>query len=121
MYEELSVLICDDSSLLRMQFKKTLQSIGCTNVYEAVNGEEAVEKYVKYKPDIVFMDIVMPVKTGLDALKEIIEYDSSAKVIMASSVGTSGNLKQALKNGALDFIQKPWSQSNIELVLSKLI
>ena len=66
-------------------------------VFEAVNGQEAIELYKKHKPNLVFMDIVMPVKGGIEAVTEIIEFDKTAKVIMASSSGTRTHLKKALE------------------------
>ena len=69
------------------------------------------------KPDIVFMDIVMPVITGIDALTKIKEIDPDAKVIMASSVGTQNHLKAAIKAGATDFLQKPISNDQVRQTL----
>ena len=83
-------------------------------VFEAVNGKEGVDSYKKHQPDVAFMDIVMPEADGLEALKNIIDYDSSARVVMLSSTGTSDKLIQALKIGAVDFIQKPYTIEQIK-------
>jgi two-component system chemotaxis response regulator CheY len=83
-------------------------------VFEARNGAEGVEQYKLTQPDTVFMDIVMPEMDGLAALKAIREYDKDARIIMLSSAGTSSKLIEALKWGATDFIQKPYTREQIE-------
>ena len=120
MSKELKVLICDDSALVRKQMTKIFNAQGITNVQEAVDGNQAVLKYAEYMPDIVFMDIVMPQKTGVEALKDIISLNPAAKVVMASSVGTQANLKEAIENGAYDFIQKPVSEESVVKILEKI-
>ena len=120
MSKELKVLICDDSALVRKQMTKIFNAQGITNVQEAVDGNQAVLKYAEFMPDIVFMDIVMPQKTGVEALKDIISLNPAAKVVMASSVGTQANLKEAIENGAYDFIQKPVSEESVVKILEKI-
>lgn len=120
MSKELKVLICDDSALVRKQMTKIFNAQGITNVQEAVDGNQAVLKYAEYMPDIVFMDIVMPQKTGVEALKDIISLNPAAKVVMASSIGTQANLKDAIENGAYDFIQKPVSEESVIKILGKI-
>ena len=105
--ETLKVLICDDSGLVCKNFNQMLGSLGVSTVIEAADGEDAVDKYAENKPDLVFMDIVMPKLTGVEALKAILAMDSNAKVVMLSSVGTQENLKEAINAGACNFIQKP--------------
>lgn len=81
----------------------------------------AVEIYKSQKPDLVFLDIVMPEKNGIEATREIMEYDKDAYIVMASSVGTQTNLREALKLGAKDFIQKPLNTAQIQKVLDTII
>jgi two-component system chemotaxis response regulator CheY len=97
-----------------------IATLGVKNIYEAADGEEAVEKYKANKPDVVFMDIVMPKITGIDALTAIKEFDPNAKVVMASSVGTQNHLKAAIKAGASDFLQKPISNEQVHNILEKV-
>ncbi|GBG58558.1 response regulator [Sporomusaceae bacterium FL31] len=113
------VLICDDSLLVRKKLKDILTSIGC-EVFEARNGKEAVEVYQTSRPDLVFMDIVMPDTDGLEALKNLKAFDDQANVIMLSSLGTSDKLIQALKYGAADFIQKPYTVEQITQIVAKI-
>lgn len=117
---ELKVLICDDSILVRKKMSDTLKKAGVTNILEAKDGEMAVSTYKSEKPDVVFMDIVMPVKTGLDALVEIKQFDADAKVVMASTIGTQSHLVEAIKAGAYEFLQKPLREEDINKVLTKI-
>lgn len=118
---ELKILICDDSILVRKKLTDILKKLGITAIHEAVDGVEAVELYKEHKPDLVFMDIVMPIKTGLEALMEIKEFDNDAKVVMASTIGTQSNLVTAIKAGAYEFLQKPVNDEDVLKVLNSLI
>lgn len=115
----LDVLICDDSMLVRKKLKELLETLGC-KVIEAKDGLEGIEMYKSHKPKAVFMDIVMPNADGLEALKKIKEFDAAAKVIMLSSTGTAAKLMEALKSGAVDFIQKPYNAEQIVITLQKI-
>ena len=115
--QDLKVLICDDSMFARKKMSMTIYALGISEIFEAADGEEAVAKYKEKRPDVVFMDIIMPKITGIDALKQIIEFDENAKIVMASSVGTQGHLKEALRAGAADFLQKPISDDDTRAIL----
>lgn len=118
---ELTILICDDSLLIRKKLKNTLEKCKCKEILEAEDGNKAIELVKMFHPDLIFLDIVMPNKDGNEALKEILEFNPTAKVIMASSAGTSDNLKKALKNGAYDFIQKPITLEAITNLIEKVL
>lgn len=107
------VLICDDSILARKQIKDAIALVGNPTILEASNGETAVQLYKEHKPDLVFLDIVMPKKDGNMAIEEIMAFDKDAVIIIVSSVGTQSQLKSALEAGATDFIQKPINQVQI--------
>jgi two-component system, chemotaxis family, chemotaxis protein CheY len=116
----LKVLVCDDSMLIRKKLKELLKNCGYEDVLEAVNGQEAVKIYKESSPDLVFMDIIMPVKNGIEAVKEIIEFDKKARVVMASSAGTKEHVKEAIKAGAFEFVQKPWEKEQITKIILNL-
>ena len=116
-----SVLVCDDSAVIRKTLRFILEEWGVKNIFEARDGSESVELYREHHPDLVFMDIVMPEKSGLDALVEIREEDPSARVVMASSTGTKKNLMTAIDAGALDFIQKPFEKDVIHTLLRRIL
>ncbi len=116
--EKFKIQICDDSILARKQVKDVLMEHGCTSIIESKDGEQTVELYKSEKPDLVFMDIVMPKMDGVEAVRQIIEYNPSAKIIMLSSVGTRGQIKAAIDAGAKDFIQKPFKTERILDILN---
>jgi two-component system chemotaxis response regulator CheY len=119
--EKLTVLVCDDSMLVRKKLRNQLLALAEMVILEAEDGATAVELYREHKPDLVFMDIVMPVKDGIVALEEIREIDPSARVVMASSVGTSQNLKRAIDAGAFDFVQKPSTDARIANIVRRIL
>lgn len=119
--KDLKILICDDSLLARKNLKETLKSLNCLNIIEVSDGQSAVDTYKKENPDITFLDIVMPVKDGITAVKEICEYDSNAYVVMVSSVGTQAHLKEAIKSGAQDFMQKPATSDQLKHIITAAI
>lgn len=115
------ILVCDDSVLARSQMRNLIEQWGNVEIFEAKTGAEAIEKYKSEKPDLVFLDIVMPEVNGIEAVKAIIEYDKDAKLVMASSIGNSKYLKAALEAGAIDFIQKPVDADRVLDVVNKIV
>lgn len=119
------VLIVDDSKTSRKFLRNMLEDAGHEVVSEAVNGVEGVEKFRLYKPDVVTMDITMditmPVMDGIEAVREIIEIDPGAKVIMVTAAGQKTNMVEALKRGAADFIQKPFDSAVIINTIEKVL
>ncbi|MCI5751992.1 MAG: response regulator [Oscillospiraceae bacterium] len=118
--ENMTVLICDDSLLARKKMVTFIRSLGVGTVVEAGDGEASVNMYKNHLPDVTFMDIVMPKVNGVDALKQILKINPDAKVIMASSVGTQENLKEAITAGAYDFLQKPLEENQVKSIIEKL-
>ena len=110
--EKLRILITDDSRLLRKKLREELERLDC-EVVEAVNGKEAITSVLEQEPDAVFMDIVMPVVGGIEALQFIREVAPDVPVIMLSSMDTPQKLMQCLKMGAIDFIRKPYTKDQI--------
>lgn len=119
--KDLKVLVCDDSILIRKKMKGALTEVGIEQIFEAENGQYAVDFCKENKPDLIFMDIVMPDKDGIAALTEIKEINSDIKVVMASSAGTQSHLKKAVQLGAYDFIQKPIDQNAISQLIEKIL
>lgn len=119
--ESLKILICDDSILARRQLKNFLETIGCKNIIEAVDGNSVVETYKQENPDLVFLDIIMPGKNGIQATKELIAYDKNAYIVIASSVGTQANLREVLELGAKDFIQKPLNTHQVQKIITSVL
>ena len=116
--DDAKILICDDSILARKQLKDAILSFGKPTFIETSNGQGAIDCYKREQPDLVFLDIVMPVKDGNAAICEIREFDPQAEIIIVSSVGTQEQLKAAIKAGAKDFVQKPLSTKQIGAIIT---
>lgn len=116
-----NILIVDDAAFMRMMIKDILEKNGYNVVGEAENGNVAVEKYKELNPDLVTMDITMPEKDGITALKEIKEYDPDAKVIMCSAMGQQAMVIDAIQAGAKDFIVKPFQADRVLEAVSKAL
>ena len=115
------VLIVDDAAFMRMVIKDILTKNGYEVIGEGVDGEDGVQKYKDLKPDLTFMDIVMPKMEGIDALKAIIEHDADAKVVMCSSIGQQSVVSDAITIGARDFIVKPFDAAKVLEVVQKVL
>lgn len=114
------VLIVDDSRTSRKMLRTILEADGHEIIDEAVNGQEGVQKYQALKPELVTMDITMPVVDGVEALKMIKALDSESKVIMVTAAGQKNKMVECIKAGANDFLTKPFDQQEIIDVVKKL-
>jgi len=115
------VLIADDAMFMRNMIKDVFSSAEFQVVGEAANGVEAVEKYKQLKPDITTMDIVMPLKSGIEAVREIVKLDRGAKIIMCSALGQESLVMEAIEAGARDYIVKPFKPEKVLEVVKKLV
>ncbi|MBR6345128.1 MAG: response regulator [Lachnospiraceae bacterium] len=115
------ILIVDDAAFMRMMIKDILSKNGYEVVGEAENGAVAVNKYAEVKPDLVLMDITMPEKDGIQALKEIRANDGNAKVIMCSAMGQQAMVIEAIQSGAKDFIVKPFQADRVIEAVKKVV
>ena len=114
------ILIVDDSKTSRKFLRNMLEDAGHEIVSEAVNGVEGVEKFRLYKPDVVTMDITMPVMDGIQTLVKIKEYDPGAKVIMVTAAGQKGKMVDAIKLGAAEFVTKPFETDQIISIIESI-
>lgn len=115
-----SILIVDDSPFSRRAIRNIIEQNRLSNIIiEAGDGVEAVMKYKEHKPTLVTMDVLMPKADGIQALRAIKKLDPDAKVIMISSTGKSHIVQDAMRAGAVDYILKPFEQSQIAIALSK--
>jgi two-component system chemotaxis response regulator CheY len=114
------ILLVDDAAFMRMRCSKLLKENGY-EVGEAENGQEAINKYRSFRPDLVLMDITMPVMDGIAATKEIKALDPNAKVVMVSALGQQTMVIEAIKAGAKDFVVKPFEPDKILLTVKKFV
>ena len=115
------VLIADDASFMRQMIREIIEPEGYEVVGEATDGAEAVEQYEQLHPDLVTMDIVMPKRSGIDAVKGILEKTPDACVVMCSALGQETLVMEALQAGAKDFIVKPFKPDNVISTLQKVL
>ena len=116
-----NILIVDDSRTSRKILRGLLEANGHVVVGEAKNGQEGYDMYAQYKPDLVTMDITMPVMSGVESLKNIKADFPDAKVIMVSAAGQQHNMLEAVQSGAAEFIAKPFDEDTIKNVLRNVL
>ena len=115
-----TVLLCDDALFMRTMLRGIVAAGGYTIVGEAENGQRAVELYKALRPDLVLMDMVMPVMGGLDAVREIRAFDPDARVIVCSAMGQPQLVEDSMTAGAKGFITKPFTSIRVLEALADL-
>lgn len=115
------VLIADDSDAIRLVLKDIL-SIGEHEVLaEAVDGAEAVDFYKEHSPEILLLDLAMPKKDGLTVVKEVIEHDSNAKIILITASDDQKVINECLKCGATSYISKPFDFNSVLKTIKEIL
>jgi two-component system chemotaxis response regulator CheY len=117
----LMCLIVDDSAFARFHMKRLLGSFENIKTSEAANGNEAVSEYKRLRPDIVFMDIVMPGLEGVETVKRICKDDPGASVIMVSSQSYPEKISEALTAGAKFFLSKPVTTDRLRMAIDQVL
>jgi two-component system chemotaxis response regulator CheY len=115
------VLVVDDAAFMRKVVTDALSSGGHEVVGEAANGLEAVERFRELRPEVTTLDITMPEKDGLTALREILALDPAACVIMCSALGQEAKVIESIKAGAKDFVVKPFQPTRVLEAIAKAI
>ena len=115
------VLVVDDALFMRKMVSDALVKGGHEVIGEASNGAEAITQYQALSPELTTLDITMPEKDGLEALREIIALDPSAKVIMCSALGQESKVIESIKAGAKDFVVKPFQPDRVLDAVSKAL
>ncbi len=107
------VLVVDDAAFMRKMLGDALAKAGHEVVGEAANGQEGVTQFQSLRPDLTTLDITMPELDGLSALRQILSFDPSARVIMCSALGQESKVLESVKSGAKDFIVKPFNADRV--------
>jgi len=115
------ILLVDDAAFMRKMVRDTLSKSGYTELFEAVDGADAVEKFSEIGPDLVIMDITMPNMDGLQALKAIRAKDGNANVVMCSAMGQESMVMDAVRSGAKDFIVKPFKPDRVLKTVNSIL
>ena len=115
------VLVVDDAAFMRKMVSDALAKGGHEVVGEAGNGTEAVTRFQELRPEVTTLDITMPEKDGLAALKEIIAIDPAARVVMCSALGQESKVLESIKRGARDFVVKPFQADRVNEAVGKAL
>lgn len=118
-----SILVADDDKLVRITLRKILESAGYTSL-GAKDGAEAVEIYRKKKPDLVIVDIVMPIKDGVRTFLELRGFDAKAKIIAMSAGARSGKidyLSLTKRIGANGILAKPFTRATVLALVGQVL
>jgi DNA-binding NtrC family response regulator len=115
-----TILVTDDDADIREILRDTLASLGA-RVVTAVDGQECLDRIDEYTPDVILLDIEMPVKNGLQVLQELRPHGDRITVVMISAYGTIERAVQAIKQGAYDFITKPFELDHVVLTVEKAL
>ncbi len=116
-----NILIVDDSSMARRNLTLILKQAGHTIVSEASNGVQAYAEYEKHKPDLVTMDIFMPIMNGIDSTQKIIKSFPDAKIIMISALNQRSSIFEAIQSGAKHYILKPFSYEKVVEIINEVL
>lgn len=117
-----SILIVDDAPLMRSMLQDVIKTNGLAKeTFEAVDGNDAIKKYLVHKPNLVIMDVIMPKTNGIEALQQIKKIDPKAKVLMISSSDEKINVQDAMTLGAIDYIVKPIDRSSLALSINRAL
>lgn len=114
------ILVVDDAAFMRFLIKNIIKELGHEVAGEAADGEEACAKYAELKPDLVTLDLIMPRKTGLEALRDIRAADPNARVLVMSAVEQRQPLMDALRLGASDYLVKPFEKERVAEAIARL-
>jgi two-component system chemotaxis response regulator CheY len=115
------ILIVDDSLVMRKNLEYIIKGAGHEIAGQAINGKQAVAMYSELKPDLVTMDISMPIMTGVEAVAQIVHGEPKAKVVMISALNQKQMVFEALKNGAKQYILKPIDTENVLSVINEVL
>ncbi len=115
------VLVVDDAAFMRKMVSDALAKGGHEVIGQAGNGVEAIAQFRELRPDLMTLDITMPEKDGLETLKDVMELDPGAKVIMCSALGQESKVLESIKLGAKDFVVKPFQPDRVLSAIDKAV
>ena len=117
----LGILVVDDCMFSSSILVNSLRKNGYENIFQALDSFQAVNYFKEHKPDLIILDVTMPNRAGIDALKAIIAYDNNANVLMMSSIGQEETVLNCIKLGVKDFIVKPFRIERFIKVVHKML
>lgn len=118
---QLKLMIIDDSNVIRGKISRALTRHNMHVVASASNGEEAVERFMPDKPDVVTMDLTMPRMDGLECIRKLKKIKPDIKILVVSALADKATAIQALKEGAQGFLCKPFSDDDLTDAMDELL
>jgi two-component system chemotaxis response regulator CheY len=113
------LMIVDDALIMRMKIRDIAVESGWEVVAEAGNGEDAIAAFNDTRPDLVTLDMVMPIMDGLTALRAIRDQHPEAQIVMVSAINQKEKLRECIASGAVDFIVKPFETERLRAFFVK--
>ena len=117
----IKLMIVDDSNIIRSKINRTLTQHHIEVVATACNGEEAISLFVVSKPDIVTMDLTMPLMDGLECIRALRKLNAEVRILVISALADKSTAIQALMEGAQGFLCKPFSESELTEAIDELL
>lgn len=117
----MKVLVADDSGIMRKIIIRSLNSVGVTDIIEAANGQEAIDKFKETPVDLILTDWNMPEKSGLDVVVEIRATGSQVPIIMVTTEAQRGQVISAIQAGVNDYLTKPFEADDLRAKLDKFV
>jgi len=115
------ILVVDDSAFMRTLLSKNFSNtFGVGEIFQVINGKEALKKYKIKKPDLVTMDLDMPEMNGIEAAKKIKLFDPKAKIVIVSSSDKKNTREEAEKIGVFGYIRKPFDRLEIKRTIENI-
>ncbi len=113
------MIVADDEGHCRVLMKAVLASMNCDVVGEARTGDEAIELYRKYRPNLLLLDVNMPVKTGDEVLEELLAEFPDAFVVVLTSVTDMESIEKCISMGAANYIRKDTPVAEIKMIIKE--
>ena len=113
----MKILLVDDALMMRVLLRGILEAGGYEVIAEAADGKEAMELYRTHRPDVVTMDIVMPIQGGIETVRALRIFDPEARVVMVSAMGQEWLITEAMEAGALAYVLKPFNPDQVLSVM----
>jgi len=115
------ILVVDDSLIMRKKLKMILKGGGHEVVADAANGISAIEEYEKFKPDLITMDITMPILDGVSTVKKLVSLYPKVKIIMISAINQQNSVFEAIESGAKHYIVKPINNEKVLKTIDEVL
>ncbi|MHC1750567.1 MAG: response regulator [Cellulosilyticaceae bacterium] len=115
--QAIKILVSDNDAFMRKRLIEKLAQIGYEEILEARDGQEAIDLYKKHRPDLVFMDLIMPIKTGREAIEEIKQLNGAANIIVVAPKALKHSINKAIKAGARACLHKPFDLLQVKTLM----